>query len=82
MPSGVRALRAPVPTPKPLVVVSMHPLAAVWLVREADQSTREVYDGEEDAIARARHILRRRGGGRVRVLRRDGSVAREVDVRA
>lgn len=73
-------LRAPVPRTRPLVVLSPKPLADVWLVREADASTGEVYDREEDALARARHILRRRGGGRLRVLGRDGAIERELEV--
>lgn len=77
-----RYLRASVARPEPLVVLSVRPLAEVWLVREADSSTGEVYDRRHVAVARARHLLRRRGGGRLRILRRDGSVERELDTRS
>jgi hypothetical protein len=63
-----------------LVILSVKPLADVWLVREAESSSGEVYHRREDAIARASHILRRRGGGRLRILRRDGLIERELDL--
>jgi hypothetical protein len=64
----------------PLVVLSVKPLADVWLVREAESSSGEVYHRKEDAIARASHILRRRGGGRLRILKRDGLLERELEM--
>lgn len=81
MQSSPRSLRASIGRPEALVVLSVKPLAKVWLVREAESTAGEVYDRREDAIARARHLLRRRGGGRLRILTRDGSVERELDTR-
>jgi hypothetical protein len=64
------------------VVLSVKPLADVWLVREAESTAAEAYDRKEDAIARASHLLRRRGGGRLRILKRDGFIERELEMRA
>jgi hypothetical protein len=78
---GARTVRAPIPAPNALVVLSVKPLGDVWLVREAEASNGEVYDRKDDALARARLLLRRRGGGRLRILRRDGLVDRELELR-
>jgi hypothetical protein len=75
-----RPLRKAGPPPRPIVIVSVKPLADVWLVREADSSAGEVYDRKDDALARAEHLLRRLGGGLLRVLRRDGMIDREFEM--
>lgn len=80
MQTTFRCLRMPVPTPRPVVILSVKPLADAWLVREAESSSGEIYERKEDALARARHILRRRGGGRLRILKRDGFVERELEM--
>jgi len=63
-------------------VLSVKPLAEVWMVREGAGSRGEVYDRKEDALARAHRLLARQGGGRLRILRRDGVVERELRVAA
>lgn len=76
------SLGAPAMPRATMIVLSIKPMADVWLVREAESSTGEVYDRREDALARARHLLRRRGGGRLRILTRGGFVEREVELRS
>ena len=80
--STLPSLRARALTRKTTIVLSIKPMAEVWLVREAESSNAEVYDRRDDAIARARHLLRRKGGGCLRILARDGSVERELEVRS
>ena len=79
--STCRSLRAPVPPRKTTIVLSIKPIAGVWLVREAESSNAEVYDRREDALSRARHLLRRKGGGRLKILTRDGFLERELELR-
>jgi hypothetical protein len=75
------ALRAPAAPRRPAtIVLSIKPIAEVWLVREAESSSGEVYDRREDALARARHLLRRRGGGRLKIYTRDGFIERELEL--
>lgn len=81
MSATYRSLRAPAMGRATTIVLSIKPIGEVWLVREAESSTGEVYDRREDAIARARHLLRRKGGGRLRILTRDGLVERELELR-
>jgi hypothetical protein len=49
----LRCLRTPAPPLVPAIVLSVKPLADIWLVREAESAAGEVYDRKEDAIARA-----------------------------
>jgi hypothetical protein len=61
-------------------LLSVKPLGGVWIVREEGATSAEAYDRRVDAVGRARQLLRRRGGGRLRILRRDGLVEREYAV--
>lgn len=61
-------------------VVSVRPIADVWLVCEVDSPNAEVYDRRRDAVLRAIHILNRSGGGRMRIRARNGSRTLELDI--
>jgi hypothetical protein len=73
-----RLLRPVTPTPRATVVLSLNRTEDTWIVRVAEASAGEAYETREDAVARARNLLRRRGGGRVRILGRGGRFEGEL----
>jgi len=55
-----------------VIVMDVKPLGNVWLIRRTNASFGEVYDRKTDAVGRARFLVRCQGGGRLRILTRNG----------